>query len=293
MKQQTLIGAIIGIIAIIVVVILVTNNTRLKRQNEILMNSNQAVESQIAKRVVATPQQNTPRDYSEKLPSQALSQNSNSNEQVNRITEIQESSAPSQKDYQFFIIDSESGVLVSNARITIMGTTFENTKSFLTYAESLPSGKYSITITAPGYKTFSGLQLSFPHNLYNNSINIEPIASANTCPDTPTNPKAFVICGYVVNENRAPVSGVRVSHSQAGFQAVTNSQGFYSAEFIPQSTYDCNSPFVITYSRNGYATKQYSMFEPGIYPSGGIKVDMRINTGTGTEYDTYEHGVCS
>lgn len=196
----------------------------------------------------------------------------------------------------FFVVDSNSGINVSNPSFAVNGNTYSSINTFLAYIQTLPAGLYNVDVSAPGYKTMSGVRISVPGNLTGLVINLEPTVWVHNCPRESVDGNNFILCGYVADEDRNALSGVQVGSSAFGgtlvVGAVTGSDGYYEVEFSPLQNNDCGDQITVTYSTQGYKTLNYVLDGPYIYKGGGMSTQLTLNSGSGTEQKIDKHGIC-
>ena len=193
----------------------------------------------------------------------------------------------------FFVVDADSGAKVVNPSFVVNGTMYNTIDSFLAYMNSLPNGKYDVSITASDYTT-SEVKMNVPENLKNLEINLSPLTKAHNCSRHPSKTNNFFLCGYVVDENRSPLAGVQIASPDfSDLKATSGADGYYEAEFPPKKNYDCGDKATFTFTKPGFKTLDYTVEGPIIYIGGDIGFRHMMKTGTGIEQIVSKHGICS
>jgi len=192
----------------------------------------------------------------------------------------------------FFVVSSDSGVNISNPTITANGQQFQSVTAFLAYAQTLPNGTLQVSVSAPGYETMT-TDLNIPNNL-SITFNLVPITKSHDCTRHPTSSSGYLLCGYVIDENRNALSGVQVSSTIfTSVSTTTGTDGYYEVEFLPQMNhYGCNDKITFLYSKSGYKTKSIIFDGVYIYAGGDLGNKVVLTSGIGSDQDNVTHGMC-
>src|SRR3989344_438449 len=188
------------------------------------------------------------------------------------------------KTTNFFVVNASSGINIPNPKFTVNSKTFSGITSFLDYMETLSSGKYNVSISAPNYETMEGFYITIPGGLSDTVVGLDQIVKTHNCPVSAPLGNNFSHCGYVIDENHNAISNVRItSPNFSNISTFTTDDGYYEVQFPVLKEYDCDTPPVtFIYSKSGYKTLNYILEGPDVWVGGSMSNQINLKSGSGS-----------
>ncbi len=195
---------------------------------------------------------------------------------------------------QFLVVDSATGIVISNPSFSLNGKKFSGTSAFLTYLKTQPKGQYITDVSATGYKLLSAARVVNPQN-NGLIIELDPVTK-------PSNGPAYVknkvrIFGYVIDTcGHTPISGVSVSIPNYG-TSTTSATGFYSFDVDPKIAGESCDGFTAVFKKTGYVESIITRFGSGeleLNPQGPslFQHNIELKQGNGSGTTDEKHALC-